>query len=607
MAPLTAVLLLLVSGASSQFTRHRALSDVLLVAAFALATAVLAVYFGALHFDFTRLFHRHTTPIPELPAPDAAASFLLLAIAFFCLRSRSTHAHDFADVVAATIGVVCLQVLIAYAYDLAFTADAFGFRQIAPHSTIAVMLISLTLVAQRPTWGIYAAMAGEAQSALLLRRLLPISVVCCLIVGLLEVEAIRVGLGGTIPEIAAWAVSGAIVVLALLLFVTSAGMRQSEETVRNREQELLSAKQAAEAASNTKSRFIAVMSHELRTPLTAMLGYADLLDAGVTGELTPEARVFVDRIRSSGWHLVGLIDAVLLYASGRLASDQIRNEKFDVVQLLRDSANAFDAQARDKKISLRIDSSASPLFVLSDRHRLREVLVNIVSNAVKFTERGSVVLRADVAGDKVTVAVTDTGIGIGADYVEKLFEPFEQVEDPHTREHGGMGLGLALTRMVCEQMGIPIRVQSTIGKGTAITLDVPLAPRAQQPERQPGNGVRVLVVDDEMTVRRIMARALARHNVVVTEARDAQDALDKIGSDGGFDVVVTDISMPGMSGIELARALTAKAPALPVLFVTGAELNDEDRHDVNELGGQLLTKPFDMSEFARTVVSLARS
>ena len=610
MTPLTAVLLLLVSAASAQFQRRPVLSNVLLVLVFVVAAGVLINYFTGAQLELPQLnnlFRRPHEPLPELPAPDAAAAFMMLALALFCLRARNMHAHDFADVVAATIGIVCLQVLISYVYELVHSPIATGYRQIAPQSTLSVTLLAVTVVAQRPSDGMYAAMTGSSQSALLLRRLLPITVLSCLLVGLLEVEALRARVGGTIPEIVAWSITGAIVLLALLLFVTSASMRETEAIVLRREQDLLAATQAAEAASHTKSRFMAVMSHELRTPLTAMLGYADLLDAGVAGRLSPESRKFVDRIRSSGWHLVGLIDAVLLYASGRPAGEQIRNDNIELLTLIREVAESFESQAGDKGIALVVHAGARPIVVWSERARLREVLVNLISNAVKFTEQGSVTISVAEPGDQVIVDIVDTGIGIDAQHLAHIWEPFEQIDDPHTREHGGMGLGMALTRLLAEQMSVPLNVESEVGKGTTVRLTLARAAQPQTRDELRLDGVRVLVVDDEPSVRRIMARALARYGATITEAHSAHEALDLLANGTTVDAIVTDISMPGMNGIDLARTLRSRGHAPPLLFVTGAELSDADRAQIDAMQARLLNKPFDMTELAHSVLQLVRS
>lgn len=607
MAPLTAMLLVLVAIANSQFYERPKLANAVLGISVLIGTLVLVTYVTGARLGLERLsllFHTGTTtPLPELPAPDTAAAFVMFAIAMACMRSRNTRAHDFADVVAVTIGIVCVQVLIAFSYHFAYAPDRTGFRQIAPHSTFAVILLAATVIANRPSRGIFAAMSGQAHSALLLRRLLPVTVFSCLLIGLLQVQAMRVRVGGAIPDIVAWSLTFTIIVLALLLFITSAGMRQTEATVHQREQDLLQATAAAESASQTKSRFMAVMSHELRTPMTAILGYADMLDAGVAGKLTPEQRKFVERIRSGGWHLVSIIDAVLLYARGRPADEQIRRDRLDLSHLIGEVSQTFEARAREKGIAFTIDGPIEPVIVLSERARLRDVLTNLISNSVKFTDSGAVTVRITPADDKVIVEIIDTGIGIEEQYLGHIWQPFEPIHDPHTRAQGGIGLGMALTRLLCDQMGIPISVASTIGKGTTFTLQLPSAQQLSADGRRM-DGRRLLVVDDEEPVRRVMARSLARYGAKVTEAANSQEALARTDATVDFDAVVTDISMPGMNGIELARAILSRAPGMPIVFVTGAELSDESRAQLETLGGRLLKKPFDMSELARTVAAV---
>jgi CheY-like chemotaxis protein len=388
----------------------------------------------------------------------------------------------------------------------------------------------------------------------------------------------------------------------LMLFVTSAEMRKVEATVRRRQQELLAATEAAEAASEAKSRFMGVMSHELRTPLTAMIGYADLLDAGIAGELSAEGKTYMHRIRASGWHLVGLIDAVLFYTGGKLPAEHATVARVDMRAILREMATMFGAQANDKKLTLTLDAPEEPVYVDVDERKLRQILTNLVSNAVKFTERGSIVLGLRASVDTARIEVRDTGIGIDAENLKRIWEPFQLIDASHTRTQGGMGLGLALTRRLTEQLGARINAVSTPGRGATFTLELPRTDSQDRGQLRL-DGTRILVVDDEPTVRRIMVRSLARHGAQVSEAESAYEAM-KVIDQKALDVLVTDISMPGMTGIQLGERIQAQKLGIPILFVTGAEMDARDQASIAALDARLLKKPFDMFELARTVQSL---
>jgi hypothetical protein len=226
MAPLTAVLLILVSISMVFLERRRGWANVAMVLTALIAAAVLAEYLLDFDVGFLRLMNVFD-PLAELPAPDSAAAFLLLTLALLCWRTAQARLHDFADVVAVLIGLVCLQVLLAYAYNVIATSSWQGFRQIAPHSTIAVGLLAIAATARRPTLGLYGSMRGSAQSALQLRRLLPATVVFCVIIGLLHTMAVEAHVAG-IAAVAAWTVIAATTGLAVLLFITSADLRKVE-------------------------------------------------------------------------------------------------------------------------------------------------------------------------------------------------------------------------------------------------------------------------------------------------------------------------------------------------------------------------------------------
>ena len=594
MAPLTAVLLLLQCASVVWLERRRALANVAMIAVAVISFAVLAEYFSDVPFP---LGPRGA----ELPAPDSAAAFLLITTALLCYRTSHPRLHDFADVVVVLIGMVCLQVLLAYAYHVIAVSSATGFRQIAPHSTLAVMLLAFVATARRPSLGLFGAMRGSPQAAYQLRILLPATVLFCAVLGLLQSMALEQRIVAA-NDLVAWTVIAAITGLALLLFVTSADMRKVEATVQQRQQELIAAKTDAEAASEAKSRFLAVMSHELRTPLAAVIGYANLIDEGLTGDLNEETRSYVDRIRASGWHLVGLIDAVLLYAGGAAPADEVRLQRVDVGQLAHTVASLFEREATQKGVALRV-IAPDDAWVVSDLRKLRQILTNLLENAVKFTDHGSIDMRVIVEPETVLIAITDTGIGIDATQMEHIWEPFHQVDATHTRARGGMGLGLAVTRKIAQQIGAAVRATSS-ADGSTFTIDLPRA-EPQDAKTIELNGVHVLVVDDASGVRRIMARTLTRYGGDVIQAASAQEALDLIAAESRVDVLVTDISMPGMTGIELAQRLKRERFNAPILFVTGAELDADDLAEIARLGGVLLRKPFDMVDLVRAVQHMA--
>jgi PAS domain S-box-containing protein len=238
------------------------------------------------------------------------------------------------------------------------------------------------------------------------------------------------------------------------------------------------ARTEAEAASRAKSEFLAVMSHELRTPLNAVLGYLDLLDAGVAGPLTPEQGRYLDRVTASGKHLLGLIEEVLTFSRLEADREVAAPETVRAAEVARQAAELVEPLARARGLGFRVETEgAADVEVRTDPGKLRQVLVNLLGNAVKFTDAGEVVLSASPAPDGTAVrfAVRDTGIGIPAEAREKIFEPFWQAAQGMTRRVGGTGLGLAVARELARLLGGELTVESEPGAGSVFTVAIPLA------------------------------------------------------------------------------------------------------------------------------------
>lgn len=252
------------------------------------------------------------------------------------------------------------------------------------------------------------------------------------------------------------------------------GSNTDVEEERRARADVEAARGAAEAASRAKSDFLAVMSHELRTPLNAIGGYAELLEMGIRGPVTTPQREDLARIQSSQRHLLGLINEVLNYA--RLETGTVRYDLQDVAvrDVLADAEALVRPQARTKGLTLRMPDVAPDVTVRADDEKLRQILVNLLSNAVKFTDRGGVITTEVELGETtVSIAVTDTGIGIAADKLESIFEPFVQVRADLTRTAEGTGLGLAISFDLARGMGGKLTVKSEPGEGSTFTLTLP--------------------------------------------------------------------------------------------------------------------------------------
>jgi len=234
----------------------------------------------------------------------------------------------------------------------------------------------------------------------------------------------------------------------------------------------------AQHANQAKSAFLATMSHELRTPLNAVVGYADLLDAGINGTLNPKQQSQVGRIRSAAGHLRGIIEEILLFARVDAGKERLQFGRVELHVLMEEVAELMRPGAQNAGLELRVDAAGGAV-ITSDPARLRQILLNLVSNAIKFTPAGAVSMTLEQDDVGVRILVSDTGVGIPAEHLESIFEPFWQVERGNTREFGGTGLGLTVTRRLTHLLGGDISVASTPDEGSTFTLHLPAEPPQQ--------------------------------------------------------------------------------------------------------------------------------
>ncbi|MFZ5608323.1 MAG: ATP-binding protein [Pseudomonadota bacterium] len=397
-----------------------------------------------------------------------------------------------------------------------------------------------------------------------------------------------------------------VLVLIFTLRQMAAANRRSEE----RAQELLETKRNLEKANSIKSDILAMTSHEVRTPLNGIMGMAQIL---LRSDLDPDQKLYAETIYSSGANLVAILNDILDLSKIEAGRLEIRKEAFPVAALSEALTRLWQGRAQDKGLDFSIEvDPALPPCLMGDPQRLQQVLSNLVSNAIKFTKAGSIVIRLreetrTAERLQLSCEVEDSGIGIAANLHERIFEPFLQVDAGASRSYDGTGLGLAICRQLCQLMGGTIGVRSTPGKGSTFWFAVPCDIHCEemQPEAADDSAAppallampqaRILVAEDNPLNQMVIKQLLAFPNLDVSFVADGRQAVEQ-AREGTFDLILMDIRMPVMDGkaaTQAIRRLPGKAARVPIIALTADAMEDDRRKALGAGFDDYVTKPID--------------
>ncbi|MEJ7810169.1 MAG: HAMP domain-containing sensor histidine kinase [Gemmatimonadaceae bacterium] len=409
---------------------------------------------------------------PGRPAINSGFNFTVMGLALLLTNRATRRGRRPAEALAAFTVAVSFLAIVGYLYGVREFYSFSRFSGMALITAVGFALLGTGVLFARPRAGTMPVFVRGA-SSVLARRLLPSAVLLPVLLGWIWLSARRTELVTREVGVSVFVLIVVIVFVALVVRTADVVNRLGEERERLlvREQ---AARADAEAANRAKSEFLAAMSHELRTPLNAIVGYAELMEMGIHGPVTPAQQENLQRIRRSQRVLLALVNDVLNFAkleSGRL---QYVIEDVPAHELVTGIEALVLPQLDAKRLSYELTCSEGDTIVRADHEKVRQIILNLLTNSIKFTEPGGRVTLSCHARDRaVLLRVVDSGIGIPADKLEAIFEPFVQVDRALTRSHGGAGLGLAISRDLARAMGGEVSVQSVLGEGSVFTLSLP--------------------------------------------------------------------------------------------------------------------------------------
>src|SRR5450759_538234 len=429
--------------------------------------------------------------VPNYPtgriAINSAGSLLLFALALLSIPHEQRK-HDLRAQMFATPGLlIALLAILGYLFGVKGMNSLSQWSGMALWTAIGQLILGVGILVAVRERGVSVLLLDEGAAGVLTRRLLPAALFAPIVLGVIRIVGESAGFYESEFDAALVAVASILTFVRLVLWSALVLRNTDKERVdllalekqarahaEKARSEAEGARAEAERAKNSTTNFLDVMSHELRTPLTAIMGNEELLSDGITGPVTELQRQQLGRINASARHLLGLIDEILTFARVDVGRERIRWESMSVNHTVADSAALVEPMAAAKSIDFIVDLLEEDQAIQTDGTKLRQMLVNLLSNGIKFTEKGDVRLGCIVSNAILEVGMADTGVGIAAENIEEIFEPFWQAEQTATRKTGGTGLGLSVTRKLARLLGGDVTVASRVGIGTIFLLTLPM-------------------------------------------------------------------------------------------------------------------------------------
>lgn len=365
--------------------------------------------------------------------------------------------------------------------------------------------------------------------------------------------------------------------------------------------DLIIAKEKAEESDRLKSAFLANVSHEIRTPMNGILGFSELLKSGDLSEL--KRHEYVEIIEVSGKRMLNIINELIDISRIESGQIQLNLEHFPLDLIIDDLYKFFLPQAKQKKLKFekKTQSNGKEVSVFADRHRLTQIMTNLIENSIKFTHEGYVNFGYTLSNDLAILYVTDSGIGIANDLKEKIFGLFQQADDSYTRSYDGAGLGLSISKALVEMHHGKIEVESETGKGSTFSFSIPLSPNLSIEQKTPkgltidnlswAKGATILITEDDPISFKLIQEIIELAGINVFWAQDGLEAVNYVKSNPGVDLILMDLKMPNMDGYEALEIIKQMLPNVPIFAQTAFAQNTEKRRALYAGFDAFLTKP----------------